>query len=293
MARVVVVHGIGKQFRGPKTLLGAVGPALCDGVLIAGGPALAPGDVSCAFYGDVFREPGMRDADLPPWDESDVESDLEAELLAEWWQEAARIEPANVPAPGEEGSRGTMSYLASRPLRVGWVREALDALSGSSFFSRIPDRLLIAGLKQVKEYLTDAEVRKVVVGRVNAEIGPDTEVLVGHSLGSIVAYEALCANPYGPVRTLVTLGSPLGVQGIFNRLNPAPLGGVGAWPGGLERWTNIADTTDVVAVVRQLAARFAGPVEDGSVSNGNQMHDVTRYLTAAETGAAVAAGLTR
>ena len=49
-------------------------------------------------------------------------------------------------------------------------------------------------------------------------------MLVGHSLGSVVAYEALCANPEWPVRMLVTLGSPLGIPNlIFDRLEPAPL----------------------------------------------------------------------
>ena len=50
--------------------------------------------------------------------------------------------------------------------------------------------------------------------------------MVGHSLGSVVAYEALCAHPEWPVRALVTLGSPLGIRNlIFDRLVPAPAAG--------------------------------------------------------------------
>ena len=48
-----------------------------------------------------------------------------------------------------------------------------------------------------------------------------TEVIVAHSLGSVVAYEALCAHPEWPVRNLVTLGSPLGIRNlIFDQLVP-------------------------------------------------------------------------
>ena len=66
-----------------------------------------------------------------------------------------------------------------------------------------------------------------MVGLIDA----DTRVVVGHSLGSVVAYEALCeyrarAGGYGPA--LVTLGSPLGIPNLaFDRLDPAPTAGVG------------------------------------------------------------------
>jgi hypothetical protein len=70
---------------------------------------------------------------------------------------------------------------------------------------------------------------------VAREIGPDTRVVAGQSLGSVVAYEALCAHAADrPVRTLVTLGSPLGIRHlVIDRRQPAPAGGVGAWPGVL------------------------------------------------------------
>ena len=51
---------------------------------------------------------------------------------------------------------------------------------------------------------------------------------------------------------MVTLGSPLGIPNLaFDRLDPAPTAGVGVWPcpeGAA--WTNVADSADVVALVR-------------------------------------------
>ncbi|MFD8967973.1 hypothetical protein ACFV0C_23770 [Streptomyces sp. NPDC059568] len=56
-------------------------------------------------------------------------------------------------------------------------------------------------------------------------------VIVAHSLGSVIAYEALCAHPDWPDLTLVTLGSPLAVRGVvFDRLAPPPPAGRPAGP---------------------------------------------------------------
>jgi len=88
----------------------------------------------------------------------------------------------------------------------------------------------------------------------------------------------------------VTLGSPLGVTPlIFDALTPRPQNGMATWP-HVKQWFNIADAGDIVALEKQLAPRF-GPVVDRLVYNGWKSHDVKRYLTARETGEAVATGL--
>jgi pimeloyl-ACP methyl ester carboxylesterase len=117
--------------------------------------------------------------------------------------------------------------------------------------------------------------------------------VVGHSLGSVVAYEALCSLPGHGVRALVTLGSPLGIRALITeRLEPPPAGGIGVWPGGPDlAWTNVADEGDVVALVKDLGAAFGPRVSGYLVHNGSHAHAVTGYLTARETGEAVAAGL--
>jgi len=100
-----------------------------------------------------------------------------------------------------------------------------------------------SNLKQVRTYVTELDVRQKAIGRVANVVTHKTRVLVGHSLGTVVAYEALCAHPEWPVTTLVTLGSPLGIRKlIFDRLQPPPerdgmsgrVGGPGRaeWPRG-------------------------------------------------------------
>ncbi|MGW7309249.1 antibiotic ABC transporter ATP-binding protein [Streptomyces sp. NPDC054835] len=288
MARVVVVHGIGQEFLGPAQLHRDVVPALRDGVLLAGSPPPAAEDVGCAFYGDLFTEPGTRSDDLPPWDEWDVEEGLEAELLDAWRRAAEDPEGVGDPA----GTRGVLGHAASRALRVERIRAGLDTLAGTRFFGRVSDRLLVLALRQVRRYLTEPALRAAAQDRVAAAVGPGTRVLVAHSLGSVVAYETLCARPELPVTDLVTLGSPLGLRGIvFDRLAPAPVDGTARWPGGIRHWTNIADRGDVVALPDRLAPRFGPAVSDQRIDNGTRMHDLARYLSAPSTGTAIARGL--
>ena len=120
----------------------------------------------------------------------------------------------------------------------------------------------------------------------------DTRVIVAHSLGSVVAYEALCANPQWPVRHFITLGSPLGIRNlIFDALQPAPQREVGAWPGNVQHWTNISDSGDVVALTKKLEPLFMPQIVDLSVANGMKVHDASRYLTTREAGDAIAAAI--
>ena len=75
-------------------------------------------------------------------------------------------------------------------------------------------------------------MKELVLGRVHEEVGEGTRVLIGHSLGSVVAYEYVCRYRPPSVELLVTLGSPLGIPKlVFDRLTPAPADGRGAWPG--------------------------------------------------------------
>ncbi|MFF4309694.1 hypothetical protein [Streptomyces sp. NPDC001507] len=100
MARVVAVHGIGKQRLGEETLLRQWLPALNDGLKRAQAPErLADADVAMAFYGDVFRPDGEYLAvGEPPYTSQDVQAGFETELLLAWWQAAAECLCLNWPA---------------------------------------------------------------------------------------------------------------------------------------------------------------------------------------------------
>lgn len=285
MARVVCVHGVGNQQLGEGQLLKDWVPALQDGLTRAGAPGLlGPGDVAMAFYGDLFLPPSRTLAGADPFfSATDVEPGWETDVLMAWWAQAAEVEPQVMP-PAADGALGGIPAS---------VQTALIALSQSRFFAGLAERALIFDLKQVRRYLTQPVLRASARARLRALIGADTVAVVAHSLGSVVAYETLCAMPDHGVRALVTLGSPLGIRNlIFDQLDPAPSDGIGAWPGSHTLgWTNIADRTDIVALVKDLRPRFGARVVCQLVPNGSHAHDATHYLGKLETGAALSAVL--
>ncbi|MET9446746.1 alpha/beta hydrolase [Streptomyces cinerochromogenes] len=144
------------------------------------------------------RFPGS--SPCPPYTAADVEPGFEQELLLAWWQAAADADPAVVP-PRQAGT------LVATP---GAAQAALHALSGCRFFAGLALRAMVFDLKQVHRYLTDPDRRAQERQRVLDAVTEDTRVVIAHSLGSVVAYEALCARPGHRVRALITIGSPPG-----------------------------------------------------------------------------------
>lgn len=281
MTRILLVHGIAQEIKGEESLLGEWYPALCDGLALAGATPVGRDEVAMAFWGHVFRPVGHRALGLPTLDAFDVEQGLEEDLLLSWWEEAAAVEP-RVPGP-EEPARLRTPRL---------VQRALDALSHSAFFAGISESLMVHAARQVRRYFTEPEVRAAIQVEFVRRVTDRTELVIAHSLGSVVAYEALCAHPGWRDLTLVTLGSPLGVPRlVFDRLVPAPSNGSARWPAPVKAWTNIADPGDAVALVKELAPTFGRRITDIPVHNGARAHDIRPYLTARETGAAAARAL--
>jgi len=280
MTRVVLVHGIAQQVKGAETLLADWYPALCDGLALASGPRPERHEVAMAFYGDLFRPAGHRGLGVPDLDASDVEEGLETDLLLDWWHAAAQQEPQ---VTGPEATTRLRTPYA--------VQRALNALSHSAFFAGLSERLMIASARQVRRYFTEPDLRARVQDRLARTVTADTEVIVAHSLGTVVAYETLCAHPEWPDLHLITLGSPLAVPRlVLDRLLPPPAPHP-RWPAPVTRWTNIADRADAVALTKTLAPAFGPRITDLLVHNGPQAHDVRPYLTARETGTAVAEAL--
>jgi pimeloyl-ACP methyl ester carboxylesterase len=253
MATVVGVHGAFHELWGPNQVASRWLPALRDGLALAGAE-LDAGDFTVAFYGDLFRH-----------DPEALPAPSDADLL-DVAQRAGLLEVATKVA-GPDG-------LAVIAKAVG-------------------DEMLRRLVDQAGRYFADPETRARVGDRVAAAVTPDTRVVVAHSLGSIVAYEVLCAHPEWSVSTLVTIGSPLGAETFVRpHLHPAPVDGTCAWPGPVRTWVNIASVGDQACQQQpRLAPAFGPEVVDHLVDNGHRAHDPEPYLCSAATGHAVARGL--
>ena len=283
LPRILIVHGIANQFVGEMELRTAWYPALCDGLLRAGETSLpTQDDCFCPFYGDLFR-PGDRlsgqGATVEAVDELTPD---EAQLLETVWRAAAATDP-RVPSPAEFGD------TLFRAPRV--VERAVTALARSAFLADTIPLQFLGDLKQVAAYVNDPVVRDRVLERVIARITPDTKLVVGHSLGSVVAYEALCAKPEQVVAFL-SVGSPLGIRNVvFDKLTPKPSNSRGSWPGQVTWWTNIAARGDIVAAQKALAPLFGDRVDDVLIDSGWDAHSSTRYLNTKEAGLTAARAL--
>ena len=115
-------------------------------------------------------------------------------------------------------------------------------------------------------------------------------VVVAHSLGTIVSYNVLArrasaqAGNLTNIRAWITLGCPLGIQAIYDRL-PSD-GGPRRAPFGMPLWYNARDPVDVVALSPIPEPLFAQPpvVENSShVQNKtSNHHGIEGYLNDAQ-----------
>ena len=131
-------------------------------------------------------------------------------------------------------------------------------------------------LTDVYLYLDKPAVRKKIDGIVEAALTDQPTVVVGHSLGSIVAYNVLVKHaPRMKLAGFLTIGSPLGIKAITALLglprNPAA-----------GRWVNAYDKRDIVALNPLNAKHFpvAPPVSNfsGVRNHTDNRHGIAGYL---------------
>ncbi len=177
--------------------------------------------------------------------------DEQATELARQWLEAQYLPEAVSQGRLAVPLRHAVTFLARRSGRDGRLTKLFVAM----FF------------KEVARYLTGPQERREAVRGYVADCiadagsagAPDQApvVVLAHSLGSVVAFEALHARPDLRVDLLITLGSPLAIpHAVFHRLQPAPFNGVGVRPPTVRRWVNISDAGDLVAIPRPLTVYF-------------------------------------
>ncbi|MCK2218903.1 hypothetical protein MF672_034675 [Actinomadura sp. ATCC 31491] len=155
---------------------------------------------------------------------------------------------------------------------TGWLLARLDGRSAAFAQLFAPE---------VAAYLTDEGKRERCRAAVAATIRRNRpKVVIAHSLGSVVAYETLWANPDLRIDLLITLGSPLGMRNVvFERLLPAPINGRGERPPGVARWVNIADKDDIAAIPPGLGGCFTGvDVEELVNLDWIDFHTAEKYL---------------
>ncbi|QJB31471.1 hypothetical protein HF329_09215 [Chitinophaga oryzae] len=283
MAKIVGIHGIAQTYTGAATLAQTWYNALQDGFLVSKYPAITSDNFEMVFYGDIFRRSGYRgntEVSIVP------DQAWETAILEAWWTEAWRLSRLSNGGEADESPLIQAPDGDTRARVPGLLQRGLIQLSKTKFFGALSSKDLVRKIHEVWGFLHNADIKSAVLERVFKTITPDTRIVIGHSMGSIVAYEAICRLNL-ELDVLVTVGSPLGIRNlVFDKLTPKPHGGRGQWPGGVKHWINIADAGDIVALEKKLAP-FFGPVSDKMVYNGWKSHDITRYLSSPVLGEAL------
>lgn len=170
------------------------------------------------------------------------------------------------PGANTQRERATLERIAQRALR----EPELSTVSAADFHTRvlplpkfmrdfISRRITKLLLRDVHEFLFVKERREImresVVSRLRNGGGPF--VLIGHSQGSMIAYEALCGLA-GKIQVdlFITIGSPLGLQEVQDQLKTITGQKELAVPPGVKRWINVADPLDPVCADKRLASDY-------------------------------------
>lgn len=155
-------------------------------------------------------------------------------------------------------------------------------------FNRVPGPVLRRGqsvavdyaigvLKQVRNYVYEDNRCGAVMNRILKKLSGvrGQIVLIGHSLGSVIAIDLLDHLPESVhVRRFITIGSPAHSP-VLHRASDRLLK---KFPYALvDDWSNFLETRDVVTGGRGLASVFPG-AQDFVIDNGGS-HDAANYLS--------------
>jgi hypothetical protein len=317
MAEVVLVHGIAQQNRGEQVLMSTEWlPAMSDGVRKSGNTTLAdrifsgtPGDldVQMAYYGDLFPTdtPLPEPATAKELQTAPLPAGADEKLIGEFGKamlDAAATEAA-VSTTDRHTAGGAMAVVNGEagpdqgPKEL--LRPVLNGLASLRWFSdpvmRVAAPVVWRTVTQVSQYMSDKGIRSRSQQRVLDLIDDDTRLVIGHSLGSVVAYETL-HHTTQPL-ALITLGSPLGLKNIIwskDRLQVWPA----HVPATVTSWYNFAAKDDLVAARLDIADYFPpAPGRDVTpishiVDTGSNAHNIVHYLTQPSCGQAVTYALT-
>lgn len=246
MTNLVFIHGRDQQGKDPEQLKQLWVDTLKGGFAKSGLDFPPDVKVIMPFYGDLLAS-------------------LQAQAVAE--AAAKMTEKGNADETDEDKLNFYYDYLSEVMKEKGITWQELQALNDSEKLELIEKgwrnwstvRLMMRALdhtpagkiiiekselNDVHQYLTNYSVRTQVNAAVLPVLAEGPCVVVAHSLGTVIGYNLLYANPKLNIDSFFTLGSPLGIKAIRDRLEK-PL----RMPACIKhKWHNGRDKGDYVAL---------------------------------------------
>lgn len=272
---LLLIHGIAQGGKNPKDLEHAWLEALDKGLKKSN--LTMPGNVNVLFpyYADHLDK-FVAQFNMPTGDQvtakgGAIDNDYAQfrAQMAEDMRKQAKIpvaEVAQAAGPEVAAEKGIQNWK--------WVLATLRVLD-----KRVP----VIGGWTIETFLRDVFLytRRQVVQNTIDKIVTDTmndspTVIVGHSLGSVVAYNVAVNRKPSVTTLLVTVGSPLGLPAVRSNLTPLKN------PSGNKGWTNAYDPRDVVSLYPLNKTHFGvtpAITNHGKVDNWtDNRHGIVGYL---------------
>ena len=285
MAAIVFVHGIGQELRSTKDLESEWRTHLAVGVRRAGFANLADGiwhpdrgsgpvTASMAYYANCFPS-----------------ADLHGRPISNGVRLAQKKRRNASPNRGESSS--TLGRI-DRPAFRRALAALLEVPGIASLSMSLAERFVEPSLSQVTRYFRCELTRRFAIGAVMDHVDSSTRIMIGHSLGGIVAYEAAHIMSHD-IRTLITLAAPFSLPGVVHpKLRPRPL----SRPKRVGRWLNLSNRDDFLSrwsdFEKHNGTEFAlcRPSERSATSpEVAHAHQALEFLRGPEVGTAVATAL--
>jgi hypothetical protein len=268
--RLVFVHGRDQQGKDPQELRETWLRSLKEGLVKAGLSGFVGVDVVLPYYGDTLADAVSK---LRETASSDVRTKGATGLVDRINKTQSEILGELL---GQDGPVVPDGQILSKGLQNTSLALAAARLADASPFRH---DLLKRFTEDVAVYLNVDQVASAVDRIVSDAIGTQPCVVIGHSLGSVVAYRVLRdMGDRAKVQKFVTIGSPLGLTAIRERLVPPAI----QHPAGVQSWFNAYDTRDIVSLypLDQTTWPIEPPISNyGNVDNHtNNRHSINGYL---------------
>ena len=205
---------------------------------------------------------------LVAWNQHFYNTSINLDSLLPWINQL--LEQDNYPVSDISVARRTRYRLARFFYRLGDMLHWIIPL--------IPDERIKASIQDTGRYFSNADniacsVRDLQKQplREAADRG-EKVLLIGHSMGSIIAYDSLWELQYLEQRghcvdTLLTIGSPLGMNYVQKHLHGLRDRRSRSYPGNFRHWINISAHGDLVALDTTLADDFGEILEQQPVES--------------------------
>lgn len=284
--RILLVHGRSQGGKDPLKLKAEWLECLEKGLKRAGLTLPQDTKVDFPFYGDQLDE-FVRQFDLPADPAVAPKGSPVVDEYAEFRRQVAQ-EIASKYGVSDQQVNDELGEVAGPkgPANWSWVQALIRILDRN--VTDMSATTIEVFLRDVFLYTRRDVVRRAIDKTVSADVFDDTAVIVGHSLGSVVAYSIMNARK-NKVPAYVTVGSPLAIRAVRQILLPV------SNPVGTRGWYNAFDPRDVVALYPLDAANFD---VDPAITNFSGVknwtenaHGIIGYLDDPHVARAIHAGL--